>query len=225
MADILKPYLIARQGLWGQPRKGRGSNGTLRRGGEDNSGVAKLLTDKEVQKIAGPGTKVVTYPELKKANSLEELFGEDKNVIILYLNERNGESFVGHWVLLTKRTEKGKNIVEFNDSYANEVDEFFDDIPQAYREQLEQERGFLSRLLYKWCKGNEELNEVHYNEVPFQRLAPDINTCGRWVGLRAHFSDIRLNKYQAEFKKLKREKYDLDKIVTIITDKLLLSKN
>jgi hypothetical protein len=186
--------------------------------------VAKLLTGKQVKKLAGPGTRVVTYPELKDYGSLDSVFGQDKNIIILYLNEKSGENYVGHWVLLTKRVEDGKNIVEFNDSYSTFPDAYFDDVPELQRKKLEQDTAYLSRLLHSWCKENEEVNEVHYNETPLQKMAPNINTCGRWVGLRARFSDIPLNKYQAEFKKLKKEHYDLDKVITIITNRLLFKK-
>lgn len=190
----------------------------------DKVGISKLLTETEVKKLAGANTKVIIYPDLRKYDTLQELFGGDTKVIILYLNEKEGENYVGHWVLLSRRVEKGKNIVEFNDSYSNFIDEYFDDIPQAKREQLDQENGYLSRLLYDWCQEDEANNQVHYNEMELQKLGVDINTCGRWVGLRARFNEVPLKDWQTEFKKLKKEGYDLDLIITLITDNLLSLK-
>jgi hypothetical protein len=187
--------------------------------------MEKLLDDREVQILCGKDSKVITYPELQNYKSLPQLFGRKNKVIILYLNERNGNSFVGHWVLLlrTRNKKNGKEIIEFNDSYSNYIDEFFDHIPQDYREMLDQGGGFLSRMLYKYCNNNPNV-ELHYNEYPFQKLKDGVNTCGRWVGLRGHFSNVPLDEYQAAFNELKQEGYNLDKIAVALSDILLKRK-
>jgi hypothetical protein len=189
-------------------KEGRGGN------------ISKLLSDKEVMKLAGKDSKVITYPEIQDYDSIPQLFGRKNKVIILYLNEKNGNNYVGHWVLLLRCKRNGKTIIEFNDSYSNYIDEYFDDIPKSKRKSLDQEHGYLSRLLYDYCKDNDKV-ELHYNEYPFQKLKENVNTCGRWVGLRGKFSQVPLEDYQNAFKKLKGEGYDLDKIITIATDKLL----
>jgi hypothetical protein len=184
----------------------------------------KLLSDDEVVRLAGADSKVVTYPELQNYSSLRDLFGNDNKIIILYLNERNGSSFVGHWVLLLRRKDaSGNTVIEFNDSYSNEVDEYFDDVPDGKRMELDQERGYLSKLILDYCRATPNA-QVEYNEYPLQRVKGGVNTCGRWVGLRGHFSDIPLTRYQALFKKLKREGYNLDKVVVAVTDLLLKRK-
>lgn len=187
---------------------------------EKGAGVDKLLTGEEVKKLCGKGSKVMVYPELQDYDNLSDVFGNKNKIIILYLNERNGNSFIGHWVLLLRNKRNGKTIIEFNDSYSNEIDEYFDDVSNDKREELDQDEGFLSRLLYDYANNNDNV-EVHYNELPLQKEGVGINTCGRWVGLRGRFSNIPLEKYQAVFKKLKANGENLDELVTLATDKLL----
>jgi len=183
--------------------------------------VDKLLDDNEVRRLAGESdTKVIAYPELQHYHDVNHLFGRDKKVIILYLNSNDGGNYVGHWTLLMKTKRGGKTHVEFNDSYANEIDEYLDDFPQHLRDELDQSRGHLSSLLYDYCHAHPNA-KVEYNEIPFQRLKNGVNTCGRWVGVRAHFSEVPLEQWQGAFKKLKKEGYDLDKIITIVSNHLL----
>jgi hypothetical protein len=186
--------------------------------------VDKLLDDKEVKRLAGPDSKVITYPELQNYHDIDHLFGKDNKVIILYLNSKEGGNFVGHWTLLMRNRRKGGKLhIEFNDSYANEIDEYFDQFPPELREQLDQSRGYLSRLLYDYCHTHPQ-SEVEYNEIPLQKLKDGINTCGRWVGVRAHFADVPLEEWQEAFKKLKRQGYDLDKVITNVSNILLRRK-
>jgi len=185
----------------------------------------KLLDDSEVKRLAGKDARVVTYPEISQYTTVDQLFAGRNKVIILYLNDKKGNDFIGHWVLLLRKFKKGKEIIEFNDSYSNEVDEFLDDADPSKKKRLGQDKGHLSRLLYNHCiYSTSHKVEIIYNEIPFQKVSPLINTCGRWVGLRGHFSNIPLDDYQEEFKKLKGDGYDLDKVVTLLTNKLLKDK-
>lgn len=184
-----------------------------------------LLSDNQVKKLAGRDARVLTYPEIGNFTTVDQLFNGRSKVIILYLNEKNGEDYVGHWVLLIRKWKGRMELIEFYDSYSNEIDEFFDETPEFKRRQLGQDKGHLSRILYNHCLYSNHKVEVIYNEIPVQRVNPNVNTCGRWVGLRGHFSDIPLDDYQKVFKKLKREGYDLDQVAVALTDRLLKSKN
>jgi hypothetical protein len=181
----------------------------------------KLLSDDEVVRLAGPDSKVMLYPDLQQYQNINQLFGRKKKIIILYLNEKTPDSVVGHWTLLTKQRRGGKEILEFADSYGGEIDSQLEYHNKSKRKQLDQEHGFLSRLLFNHMNGKEDKIELHYNEVPLQKSKENINTCGRWVGVRGHFYDIPLEKYQSIFKKLKTEGYDLDEVITHLSDKLL----
>jgi hypothetical protein len=182
--------------------------------------MEKLLSDDEVMKLAGQDSKVVTYPEIEEYDSLPHLFGNKNKVIILYLNEKTPTSVIGHWVLLTRQRRNGKEIIEFNDSYGGEIDSQLDYHSDAKNRKLGQDGGYLSRLLYDHCNGRPD-KEIHYNEAGFQKEKPNVNTCGRWVGVRSHFYKIPLEKWQSTWKKMKKDGYDLDKTITALSNKLL----
>ena len=182
----------------------------------------KYLSDKEVKKIAGKDSKVILYPEIKNYNTLDELFQNKNKIIILYLNESTPTRNSGHWCGLTRRFDKKKNkeIIEYLDSYGQEIDQPLDWHDDIKQKQLDQEHGYLSRLLYDYCNGNNKV-ELHYNELPFQKHDNNIATCGRHCGLRMWTYPSTLEDYQKLMKDMHNDGFDLDEVVTIITDKLL----
>ena len=46
-----------------------------------------MFTDTQIKKVAGKDTKMVTYPNLKKFKTIDEVYKKKKNVIILYIHE------------------------------------------------------------------------------------------------------------------------------------------
>lgn len=174
----------------------------------------KLLSDKEVKRLAGPGTKLMLYPQLRDYNNISEAFGKDKKIIILYVNEKSGDSIVGHWCALSRRGD----IVEFDDSYGKEVDAHLDNFSKDMRIQTGQESNYLTRLLYDYVQGG---GRVEYGEKQLQNKSMSIATCGRWCGIRLRFHDIPIDEYQAIWKGVKDKGFNLDEVVTKLTDKLL----
>ena len=53
--------------------------------------LGKLLTDKEVLKIAGLGSILVEYPTLAQLTSIDQLFARAKKVILLYVHEMDDQ--------------------------------------------------------------------------------------------------------------------------------------
>jgi len=180
----------------------------------------KLLSDKEVLRLAGPDTKVVLYPDVAKYNDIDELFGHHNKIALLYVNEENPTSITGHWVALLRTNRNGKQIYEVSDSYGKMIDGHLDAFPKNYRNSLGQSKNFLTRLLYAKLKENKN-SEVHYNEVGLQKTNPNIATCGRWCGTRLRFSDIPLEHWQKSFRNLKNNGHDIDKVIVNISNKLL----
>ncbi len=178
-----------------------------------------LLSDKQVMSLAGPDSKLLIYPDLKKYDSIGELFGNKNKVIILYLNERTGNKLVGHWILLTRIHRAGKTIYEVNDSYGKPIDQPLNWRSKEKNNQLGQGKAYLSKLLLPVCDKNN--SEVHYDQMPVQSKASNIATCGRHVGLRAKYYDVPLEEYQSIFKSFKDRGVDLDELVTKVTDKYL----
>lgn len=169
------------------------------------------LTGDDMKKLAGPDSLILSYPELYKYKTIEQLFSNGINkIIILYLQTPNS----GHWCCLTLNN----NIVTFFDPYNLMPDSELKFNKQILNKELNQEHTYLTKLLLDFAiKGGT----VEYNEMRFQKLSNGVSTCGRHAGLRARYYQIPLNKYQKIFKDLKKEGYDLDKVSIFISDYLL----
>ena len=178
-----------------------------------------LLTDKDIQRIIGHPSKIVTYPDLKNYKSIEQLFGNVDHVVLLFINEIEGNNISGHWCLLTRTKRNNNTIIEFLDPYGIDIDLQKKYYSKIWKDESGQTTNYLSRLLYKFMKESKN-NKVEYNEFGLQKEKPDINTCGRHVGLRGFFYKIPLPKYQKIFKDMKKKGYNLDKIVTVLTNQL-----
>jgi hypothetical protein len=177
-----------------------------------------LLSDKDVLRIIGPGSKVMTYPEVMKYGSIEALFGGYDKIILLYINEIDGRDISGHWCLLTKVSRNGKIVCEFSDPYGYKPDDQLKFYTPQWRTQSGQRTNHLTKLLYDFSLGKN--NEVHYNELELQKDNANINTCGRIIGLRGHFYKIPLAQYQQMFRDMKRKGYDLDKVAVALSNEL-----
>ena len=175
-----------------------------------------LLNGDQIKKIAGDNSIILSYPELYKYKSIEDLFNNGINkIIILYLQEKHQNSMMGHWCLLTKYLNSNK--VCFYDPYGLMPDSQLKWNDKEERIELNQEHNYLTRLLYNYSKNH---GKVEYNEMKFQKRDPNINTCGRWAGIRAYFFNIPLETYQNMFKRIKNKGYDLDEVSVFISDYL-----
>ena len=79
----------------------------------------KLLSDHEVEKIAGPGCLVVEYPILAKLNNIEQLFKKSNKIVLLYVHDIDENSITGHYCSLIHHG----NSMEFHDSYGLKPDQ------------------------------------------------------------------------------------------------------
>lgn len=163
--------------------------------------MKKSLSDIEIKRVLGGETKIITYPELAKYKTIDELLQPYGNVIILYLT---GENY-GHWTCLFKLDDKN---VEFFDPYALKPDRELKLIPMHFRRIKNQVTPHLSHLLY-----NSKYT-IHYNDYPLQKHFRDINTCGRHCIIRLYFKNINIDKY---IKLMTNQKKSPDEIVTYLT--------
>lgn len=170
----------------------------------------KLLDGEEMQRLAGRDALILSYPDLYKYNSIEDLFRNYNKIIILYLQTPNS----GHWCCLSKY---GK-IVTFFDPYALMPDSEIKWNSKEKQQALNQEENYLTRLLYNFARKG---GDVEYNEMRFQEKNPNINTCGRHAGIRAHFYQIPLEQYQQMFRELRNQGINLDQASVVISDMLL----
>lgn len=177
-----------------------------------------LLTDRQILDLAGPGSRILTYPDIKGFDNIESLFGNDKKLIILYLNDVQGNNYTGHWVCLLKRREGGKTVVEFDDPYSLPPDDELLWHSEAKRRSMGEDHNYLERLLHEF---SEQPNcAVDYNEDRVQSKSSNVATCGRWTALRCHFSSVPLVEWQKFWRNVKKRGYNLDKVAVAITDML-----
>lgn len=186
--------------------------------------VSKLLSSDEVESIIGDRkTRTVPYSEISQYDSIEQLFGKDDCLILLYISEIKGNTTTGHYTLLCKNKRAGKTIVEYCDSYGKLPDNPLEYFGSALKKETNQDYNYLTRLLYKFSL--QPNCQVEYNEVPLQKFKNNIATCGRWCAVRGYFRKIPLTKYQAVFKKLKNNNINLDQLIVGISNYLIHNNN
>jgi len=177
--------------------------------------VSKELTGTEIAELIGTDGLVITYPELYRYDSIDELFSNGINkVVILYLQDKRGETYQGHWVVLTKH----RNRVLFFDSYGILPDNELRWNNSTDNRELNQHRGnYLTTLLKDYA---DRGGTVEYNEKRFQEHNHGVNTCGRYAVLRAIFYRVPLKTFQRVLDDIRRAGVKLDEAVVCLTDSL-----
>jgi hypothetical protein len=129
----------------------------------------------------------MTYEDLDKYESIEQVFNEWKATIILYETMKN----FGHWTLLLKHSN---NILEFFDPYGLNVDEELNFNNNFYvRTHNNIQVPHLSYLI------NKSGYELITNKKKLQQFLEHINTCGRWCSGRVILRDVPLIEFQKLF--------------------------
>jgi hypothetical protein len=180
-----------------------------------------LLSGGQVHQLAGHGTGVLRYPELEMYDSIEDIFHMYPNgIILLYIQSSTPKAITGHWTALNPIYDEDDDLngVEFFCSYGTRPDFALDWIDDATAERLDVDTPHLAKLLLDFY--DRDYN-VYFNEVDFQDRSRDIATCGRWAGVRLHYGKIPLKKFQKLFLKYRKKLIDLDKLITMLTDKML----
>jgi len=178
--------------------------------------VIETPLDDKVIKDYLPDALILTYDKLKNYNNIEELLPQKVDYfILLYLREKNN----GHWVIVCRYD----NIIEYNDSYGNKIDEPLNWITPEKNKELGIDRKFLSDLLFKQNKFYVISNNKDYQKESSQI---DINTCGRYsvcraINLIGQKGGLTLPQYTLKMEKLKKEtNQPYDVIVSDIINKL-----
>ena len=155
--------------------------------------VHRALSDSDLRRILGAGTKVIKYSELSSFQSLGQLLPNAIDYcIILYEDGPNH----GHWVGLSKYD----GLFEVFDSYGIKPDKELAWINLKTRNSLGEKAPYLTNLL----RGNHYI----YNSVRFQALDSKVNTCGSHVVHRLYRlknEKMDLKSYQKFMLKIKDE--------------------
>lgn len=156
---------------------------------------AHPLSDAEVVHLVKGKAKVVTYDQLHRYKTIDELLSPHGAVFLLYQQKPN----YGHWVALFKRENNRGNVeIEHFDAYGVFPDDELFWTSKEERKKLKMDFPYLTKLLYEAPRNYD----IIYNEFPFQKKGNGINTCGRHAVMRLQHKDKSLNEYVSHFKKL-----------------------
>jgi hypothetical protein len=157
---------------------------SLLAGGRAEDIKSYALSDADMKKVI-PTLRIISYPELLKARSIDDVLDEKGRLMLLYLTE---DQNTGHWVCLLKR--KGEAVLEYFDPYGgygpdgeskwltpDELEEFGQDTKQ------------LSKLI------RASPYKLVVNKTAFQKDRTDNNTCGRHCLTRLYMKHLSLPDY------------------------------
>ncbi len=138
---------------------------------------------------------IMKYADLSKYKTIEQLLPNDGDFQIILIEDKKNS---GHW---TSVARYGKTIEYFN-SYGTKYDTDWRFIPRLVRIVLGQNTNDLTRL---FKQAENDGFKVVYNKKRFQKLSPNIQTCGRHIIFRRHLGQIgyNLKEYQDLMEKLR----------------------
>lgn len=185
--------------------------------------ISTPLSGSQIQKLLPFKIKIVKYTEIANYDDIDKLLEPFGCVVVLFETPTiKGSS--GHWVGLCRTVDDDNNpSINFFDSYGKPVDDQKKFIDKKFQQVIGQSENYLTWLLYQSKKLYGD--EVEYNEIPFQKMDPNINTCGRWVSLRLIMKDKSMNEFQ-NFMKYLKNSYgkSYDDIVVILTNPVLTNE-
>ena len=142
------------------------------------------LSETDIQKMI-PTLRIVSYPELLKARTIDDVLDDKGRLMLLYLTENQ---YTGHWVCLLNYRDT--NIIEYFDPYGNyKPDGEGKWLSKEQLKELGQSTKKLTQLL------NASNYEVKSNAFPFQKDKINMNTCGRHCTTRLYFKNLHLPEY------------------------------
>jgi hypothetical protein len=153
-----------------------------------DGGIQKVkqyaLSDDDIRKLLGNNIKIMTYPQLGRLNSVDEMFDDMGRLILLFPNV---SPTMGHWTCLINRPNK----IEFFDPYGDAPDtDQKEGMTKSRLEMLDIDRPYLTKLLRASGK------PVYYNTHAFQKESPSVATCGRHCAVRLLYAPFTLDKYK-----------------------------
>ena len=128
------------------------------------------LSNSDIEKFF-PGMNTLKYSELKNYSDIDELLPNDLDFKVILIEQENN---LGHWVCISKYN----NTIEYFNPYGTKVDNDKKWISKLKNMLLGQCEDVLSEMMEK------SKYKCVYSKTKFQKLKPNIETCGRWVCLR-----------------------------------------
>jgi len=168
-----------------------------------------FVTSTDLQAIF-KNCKIVKYADFDNYKVIYQLLPNRMDfVFLLTESEKNS----GHWTLIIR----DNNIFEYYDSYGTSPKNILDYIPSFKNKQLGNNYG---EDLGKMIRSIKPTDKFIYNKTKFQKEAPNINTCGRWVIARLSLflsDDLNLKEFTKLMKtKAKNLKMTNDQLITFL---------
>lgn len=167
------------------------------------------LNGQQVIDLTGePKTNLISYADIHKYKSLDDLLGKTQSCIILYETSQN----YGHWICVFRYLPPNENKIEVFDSYGRyKPDDELKFIPKQFAKISKQDYPYLTKLLY------DSGYEIEYNDHKYQSYKNlDISTCGRYAGCRLFFRDMDLDEFNQIFELYKEYKPDV--LITLLSE-------
>lgn len=156
----------------------------IQKGGSAEEVKGYSLSESDMRKVI-PTLKIISYKDLLKANSIDDVLDEKGRLMLLYLTENET---TGHWVCLLKLRDS--NILEYFDPYGGyRPDGEKKWLSKAKLREFGQDTDHLTKLL------KASPYTIKSNATPFQKDVRDNNTCGRHCLCRLYFKHLSLPEY------------------------------
>jgi len=156
----------------------------IEKGGSAEEVKGYSLSESDMRKVI-PTLKIISYKDLLKANSIDDVLDEKGRLMLLYLTENET---TGHWVCLLKLRDS--DILEYFDPYGNyKPDGEKKWLSKAKLREFGQDTDHLTKLL------KASPYTIKSNATPFQKDVRDNNTCGRHCLCRLYFKHLSLPEY------------------------------
>ena len=152
-----------------------------------------------------PHTLVLTYNELPNYTDIEDLLGESRQFVIMYMTADRS----GHWCCVFV-SESRPDTLQFFCSYGSPIDSkrIFQFVDMEVMIRQNQLYNFLSELMI-----NSRYPHITYNNLRLQ--GRNVATCGRYVTLRLWLKNLDNTEF---YRVLKYSKHTPDELVTLLTE-------
>lgn len=150
--------------------------------------VSKSLSEEDIRKYLNGKTKIISYTDIYKYKTIDELISPHNHVIILYLTKPH----YGHWTLVFRYPNK--NEIHFFDSYGYKPDTEFKFVTNfLFRIESKQIYHYLVKLLLD-AYGKYKISYNHFQLQANSTKENRISTCGRWC--LARILNNNMDEYQ-----------------------------
>lgn len=147
------------------------------------------LNTQHIKNALGNKVRIITYKELQKCNTIEDVLKPFGKTVIHY----STTDYYGHWVCVFINKKNG--CIYFFDSYGLFPDDERKFVPKTYLKKVYNEVPHIIKLL---AQSNRC---VRYNHHVYQHKSAE--TCGRWCIIRLVFDDLDEDEFYNLFKKYK----------------------